>query len=137
MGRLGNVKSFNTPVFLRWLIEDKPPRPLKQRAWQPITCDLTIVPFLASRDILILSLDKRKKQKKQKQKTYVWHFLCGSPFILLLFRSSNHFVTWTWSRLGGLPYLETFTLQIVTPDDSVTLTSRLSNPPGRVTLSIM
>ena len=32
-----------------------------------------------------------------------------------------------------LPHLETFTLQIVTSADRVTLSSRLGNPPRRVT----
>ena len=64
--------------------------------------------------------------------------VCGiSSVVHRLFRSFNFFVTWTRSRLGGFPHLETFTLQIVTPDDSFTLTSKPSNPPGRVTPSIM
>ena len=41
------------------------------------------------------------------------------------------------TRLGGLPHLETFTWQIVTPADRVTLPGRKGNPPWRVTLPIM
>ena len=37
-----------------------------------------------------------------------------------------------WPRLGGLPHLETFTWQIVTPADRVTLPGRPGNPPRRV-----
>ena len=39
------------------------------------------------------------------------------------------FLPWTRPRLGGLPHLDTFTWQIVTPADRVTLPGRPGNPP--------
>ena len=47
------------------------------------------------------------------------------------------FLPWTWPRPGGLPHLETFIWQIVTPADRVTLPGRLGNPPRRVTPPII
>ena len=47
------------------------------------------------------------------------------------------FLPWTRPRLSGLPHLETFTWQIVTPADRVTLPGRPGNPPRRVTPLIM
>ena len=47
------------------------------------------------------------------------------------------FLPWTRPRLGGLPHLDTFTWQIVTPADRVTLPGRPGNPLRRVTPPIM
>ena len=47
------------------------------------------------------------------------------------------FLPWMRPRLGGLPHLATFTWQIVTPADRVTLPGRPGNPPRRITLPIM
>ena len=43
----------------------------------------------------------------------------------------------TRPRLGGLPHLEPFTWQNVTPARRVTLPGKPGNPPRRVTLPIM
>ena len=53
------------------------------------------------------------------------------------FYSLLSFLPWTWPQLGGLPHLETFTWQIVTSADRVTLPSRPGNLPGWVTPPIM
>ena len=42
------------------------------------------------------------------------------------------FLPWTRPRLGGLPHLETFTWQIVTPADRVTLPGRPGHPTYHV-----
>ena len=42
-----------------------------------------------------------------------------------------------FEQSGGSPHLETFTWQIVTPADRVTLPGRPGNPPRRVTPPIM
>ena len=43
------------------------------------------------------------------------------------------FLSWTRPWPGGLPHLDTFTWQIVTPTDRVTLPGRPGNPPRWVT----
>ena len=62
-----------------------------------------------------------------RQLGYVQSFKC----------SLSSFLLWMQPRLGGLPHLETFTWQIVTPADRVTLPGRPGNPPRRVTPPIM
>ena len=47
------------------------------------------------------------------------------------------FLPWMRPRLGGLHHLDTFTWQIVTLADRVTLPGRPGNPPRRVTPPIM
>ena len=47
------------------------------------------------------------------------------------------FLPWMRPQLGGLPHLDTFTWQIVTPADRATLSGRPGNPLRRVTPPIM
>ena len=68
---------------------------------------------------LVISATRRIRNA-QSFKTYIFRFL-----------------PWTRPRPGGLPHLDTFTWQIVTPADKVTLPGRPGNPPRRVTPPIM